>query len=262
MKCDAFVGTMSNVSLGLTLMEPDQIDIQFCHQFNNKDGQFYYSAAWLGGDVIVGANKGVFVYNLSSNKSKEISVPCLNVVSVESFGRFAVAALCKTDGNMEVRLSCLDSLHLKDAIICEYDQDNKSLAHMAVSETHVAYADKQGKQVRVYNWDGFQLLTLGSGKLKHPWGVLLQKNSVLVSDSDVGCLYKYRLEADSEPEWVCDGLENPSGICDDKDGYIYVASNSKGAIYLISPQGDILMLTIGMWSDLSLIFCICYNGTG
>ena len=243
-------------------MEPDQIDIQFCQQFDSEDGQLHYSAAWLGDDVIVGGNKGFFVYNPSNNKSKEINVSCQFVCSVESFGRFAVAALCKTDGKLEIRLSCLDSLHLEDAIICEYDQDNLYLAHMALSETHVASADKQGKQVRVYNWNGFQLLTLGSGKLKRPWGVLLQKNSVFVSDSDVGCLYKYRLEEDSEPEWVCDGLKSPTGICQDKNGYIYVASNIKSAIYLISPQGNILMLTTRIWSYSILTFCICYNGTG
>ena len=61
------------------------------------DGETAYSTAWLGDDMAVGANKGFLIINsVDGRKEKKKMVPPnTNISSVQSVGKFALAALCK-----------------------------------------------------------------------------------------------------------------------------------------------------------------------
>ena len=103
-----------------------------------------------------------------------------------------------------------------------YKQENNSFAHIAVTDSHIAVSNTSLSNLKVYNASGDELFTIGEGQLQRPLGVfLLREGSVLVTDVRTGMLYKYRLEADTEPVWVCQDLISPTGICVDANGNYY-----------------------------------------
>lgn len=245
-------------------MEPDRLELQFKRHIG-IDGELACSTAWLGDDMAVGVAGGFLIINpVDGRKEKTKMVPHNAVIySVQSVGKFALAALCKVSKNkMEIRLSCPHSLSNKKSIVHEFEQEDDLLTHMAISDTCIAICSLQRKLINVIDLKTKQSLVVGSGKLQHPWGVSLKQNHVVVGDCDVGCVFKYKLEKDSEPEWICKGLKSPSGICEDEDGYLYVASNSDKVIYLLSPQGDFVMplpcLNLYFFQTKTKVICHCH----
>lgn len=260
----AIAGALSYPSLGLSLMEPNRVVLQFKRHFA-IDGETAYSTAWLGDDMAVGANKGFLIINSVDGKKekKKMVPPNTNISSVQSVGKFALAALCKVSKKkMETRLSCPHSLSNRESIVHEFEEEDEFLTHMAISDTYIAICGLQRKSINVIDRKTKHSLAVGSGKLQRPYGVLLQQNHVVVGDLDMGCVFKYKLEKNSEPEWICEGLQSPSGICEDKDGYLYVASNDGKVIYLLSPQGDFLCLCLVLiyasFRQITKVICHCH----
>ena len=164
---------------------------------------------------------------------------------VRAFGNDDLAALLSLTakdalvGMRNVRISAVNSLFNKNSLVCAYRQENINLAHIAISDTRIVACNTAMGNLTVYDSNGDELFTLGSGKLQRPWGVILLGDySVLVTDTDTGMLYKYKLEAGAKPMWVCQNLQSPTGICVDADENIYVASNAGRRIYLVSPEGE------------------------
>lgn len=124
-------------------------------------------------------------------------------------------------GARNVRISAMDSLFNSSSNICSFGQENVYLSHMAVTDTHIAVCNTGLGNVTVYNACGDEMFPIGAGQLERPWGVfILNEGYVLVTDQRTGRLYKYRLEADAQPTWVCDNLTWPTGICVDAGGNI------------------------------------------
>ena len=132
----------------------------------------------------------------------------------------------------------MESLFNRKALACSFTQEEFKLAHMAVTDTHIAVCNYGKGNVTLYNTSGNEVYAIGAGQLERPWGVfLLGGESVLVTDSINGRLFKYKLEADAKPMWFCERLQSPTGICVDAEGNIFVASNSGARIYVVSPEG-------------------------
>lgn len=123
-------------------------------------------------------------------------------------------------------------------MVCTFGQANNNLSHLAVSDTSFAVCDSGRGCVAVYDMNGRQRFTFGTGLLKHPWGILLHEDgSALVTDITTGCLYKFKMEADAKPIWICQNLTIPTGICENANGHIFVSSNRAYRIYSISAEG-------------------------
>lgn len=217
-------------------MELDSLCLQFKTSVV-KSNVICYAVTWFGDELVVGADNGVLVCNTITGEEKCIAVGSV-VHSVKSTGSFAVATLCNKSGqDREVRISNVRLLSNQESIFCQLGQNNNILAHLSVSERHVAVVDKQSKQVVVFNRKGEQVYYIGSGQLQDPGGILLHENHIFVCDLKDNCCYKFKLEAPSEPVWVCKDLPDISGICKDKDGCLYVVSFSGKQIHLVSPKG-------------------------
>ena len=203
-------------------------------------GKNYYTVAWLGKELLIGTNNALLQHNMSTGKQDRTYIKG-SVHCVRSVRNCDVALLLDNVNNdREVRVSFdRSSLGSSTTTLCEVEQKTNNLSHISVSDQHIAVCDRKAKEVIIFGVDGTRILTVGSGKLKSPWGVLLLDDlTVLITNwENNDSLYKYRLEPDSKPVWQCKNLVSPTGICVDRDGYIYVASNAGKRIYLISPQG-------------------------
>lgn len=217
-------------------MEPDRLSLQFKKSMA-KDNGTCYAVTWHGDELIIGVKNGVLVCNTVSGEVNKIKVGCA-VMSVKPAGTFALATLCKqSDQEREIRISNPISLPNQRSVFLKFEQNNKTLAHLSVSETHVAVVDKQLERVTVFNRKGEHVIYIGAGQLHYPGAILLDKNYIFVCDGIYNCCYKYNLQEPSEPVWECNDLTGPSGICQDKDGCLYVVSFDKKQIYLVSPKG-------------------------
>ena len=103
-----------------------------------------------------------------------------------------------------VRISALKALFNKSSVVSRYKEENNSLAHIAVADSHIAVCSVILGNLKVYDVNGEELFAIGRGRFQHPWGVLLlREGSVLVTDLNRGVIYKYGLEADTKQMWVC-----------------------------------------------------------
>ena len=167
----------------------------------------------------------------------------LHCVRAFGYGDLALLTAANEKGiqvaRRSVRISSLKVLFNKSSVVTSYKQENTTLAHIAVTDSHIAVCNTGLGNLKVYNASGDELFTIGEGTLQRPWGIsLLRKGSVLVTDARTGMLYKYRLESDAKPVWVCRDLQSPTGICVDANGNILVASNEAKRIYVVSPEGE------------------------
>lgn len=217
-------------------MEPERLILQF-EKTITSDKRSCYAVTWYGDKLMIGVNAGILVCNSTTGEQENVKIG-YTVHSVKPAGSFAVATLCnKSSQDREVRISNVRLLPNQESIFCQFDQNNTTLAHLSVSETHVAVVDKQSKRVVVFNRKGEQVYYIGQGQLQNPGGILLHENYIFICDRKDNCCYKYRLEEASEPVWVCNDLTYPSGVCKDKHGCLYVVSYSGKQIYLVSPKG-------------------------
>ena len=205
------------------------------------NGELYYTVAWLGKDLLIGTNNKIRHRNTTTGKQDRTYIKG-SVQCVRSVGNCDVALLIDNDNDdREVKVSFdRSSLGSSTTTLCEVEQKTNNLSHISVSDQHIAVCDNKAKGVIIFGVDGTRIMSVGLGELTRPWGVsLLDDLTVLVTDysTNNGSLYKYRLEPDRKPAWQCKNLVSPTGICVDRDGYIYVASNAGKRIYLISPQG-------------------------
>ena len=215
------------------------------HISTEDTGDSCYSVAWNDQQLYIGGQASLITHNTMTGQETNKVLPVGNsLFCFRTFGNGDLAVLTvlqgKDKGLRNVRISSMESLFNKKALACTFPQDNLHLCHIAVTDNCIAACNSgSGKgNVTLYNANGDELFTIGAGQLQHPWGVfLLGEESVLVTETTSGRLYKYKLEADAKPVWVCENLQSPTGICLDAEGNIIVASNSGARIYVVSPEG-------------------------
>ena len=218
--------------------------LTYKEHISTKDtGGSCYSVAWNGQHLYIGAHTKLIIHNTVTGEETNRAIPEGNALQcVRALGNGELAVLTsphgKDKGVRNIRISPIKSLFKMKALACLFTQDDNHLTHIAVTDTHIAVCNSGKGNVTIYNANGDELFTVGAGQLPRPWGVfLLGEEFVLVTEKTNGRLYKYRLEADAKPVWVCKNLESPTGICLDAEGNIFVASNSGARVYMVSPEG-------------------------
>ena len=213
------------------------------HISTKDNGGACFSVAWNGQHLSIGGQAILITHDTVTGRETYEALPVRNtLVCIRSLGNGELAVLTalrgKEKGVRNVRMSPIESLFDRRALVFPFTQDNNHLAHIAVSDSHIAVSNSGKGNLILYNADGDEMYAIGAGQLKRPWGVfLLGEEFVLVTETTNGRLYKSRLEADAKPVWVCENLQSPTGICVDAEGNIFVASNAGACIYVVSPEG-------------------------
>ena len=214
------------------------------HISTKDTGGSCYSVAWNGQHLYIAAHTNLITHNTVTGEEYHKAIPEGNTLHcVRALGNGELAVLTalwgKEKGIRNVRMSPIESLFDRRALVFPFPQDNANLAHIAVTDSHIAVSNSGKGNLILYNADGDEMYAIGAGQLKRPWGVFLfGEEFVLVTETTNGRLYKYRLEADAKPVWVCENLKSPTGICVDAEGNIFVASGGGACIYVVSPEGN------------------------
>ena len=136
-------------------------------------------------------------------------------------------------GSLEVPTQRL--LHSEEA------ENPDQITHLSANKDYIASIDFANKTLKIFSSTTEEhLFDIQLTDFKHPYGVHLTADAVLVTDLDAGKLCKYSLTASFEPIWTCSGLPRPSGITTDECGFIYVCNTLKPLINIISPVGKCL----------------------
>lgn len=231
----------------LLITHPCSTEIEFANQIDTRSR--CYSIAWHGEKIVSGVGSSVTTFTVNRKLENEYWLACEAVTCVRNFGYKKLYALLIKDGGLDREVNIISQEKTFSSpiplpcntTICEFKQENKAVTLISVSPTCIAACDVDEKVIIIFNNKGEQVMRLGAGKLDVPHSVLLLDDFVLVTDrGENSCLAKYRLVANSEPVWTCYGLKSVTGVCTDKNGYIYVASaddETGGRIYLITPTG-------------------------
>ena len=200
-----------------------------------------YTVAWFAGKLVVGSGTQLLVYNPSDNYNvDEHQIDGNDIPCVRAAGSDQLAILINRQRlEREIRISSIEKLSHSDTAVCRFEQKNNTVSVLSVTSTHMAARDVQNADLIIFNREGDLIKRMKTGPIE---GVhLLPTGTVLVSSTTTNSLSKYKLDDDSEPLWTCYGLNAPSSIAVDRDGYIYAACNNENehsrGIYLISPQG-------------------------
>lgn len=217
------------------LRVPSCTDIEFKRHIDT-DLKACLSIAWCGEKIVGGLSSSLMVYDVNGKKRGESELGSKGHVRVRNAGAGKLAVLKIQDSyDRELLISKIADLPSNNPIV-KFDT---GISQISVSSTHIAACNIDEKNIIILNIEGEQLMCLGTGKFKRPYSVFLLDSHVLVTDISNHSISKYRLEANSEPVWTCDGLQAVSGICYDKNGVIYAACAKGGRIYLISTEGKI-----------------------
>ncbi|MBI5509865.1 MAG: hypothetical protein HY903_14005 [Deltaproteobacteria bacterium] len=77
-------------------------------------------------------------------------------------------------------------------------------------------------------------------RLDRPFGLTLRQDSLVVTDPDVGALWRIPLDTGALTAFECKGdleLVRPTGVAAAKDGTLYIADPGAGAVVMMTPQG-------------------------
>ena len=202
-----------------------------------------YTVAWFAGKLVAGSGTQLLVYNPSDNYNlDEHQIDGNGIPCVRAAGSDQLAILINRQRlEREIRISSIEKLSHLDTAVCRFEQKNNTVSVLSVTSTHMAARDVENEDLIIFDRQGELIKRMKTGPIE---GVhLLPTGTVLVSSATTNSLSKYKLDNDSEPLWTCHGLNAPSSIAADRDGYIYAACISENdnersrGIYLISPQG-------------------------
>ncbi|XP_019616558.1 PREDICTED: E3 ubiquitin-protein ligase TRIM71-like [Branchiostoma belcheri] len=121
---------------------------------------------------------------------------------------------------------------------------------MATEQVIVTEYDGQNGRLRVFNQDGSEVGTYGSGhRSPEPWWPLYVtvdgEGNILVTDGKNHCVHVWDREGNFKFKFGSEGsdesqLKNPQGICVDGKGNIIVADRGNGCVKMFDSQGRFL----------------------
>lgn len=130
-------------------------------------------------------------------------------------------------------------------VLQRFDRGDKSAAHIDILGDLIVSVDPQKKLLIVINYTTNKRETYAVDMMKKPYGVnMLSETLILLSDHHSHTVTKLKLQPGGHYDimWTCEGIIQPSGICRDSRGLVYVASYTKNTIYILSPNGKCLEL--------------------
>lgn len=169
---------------------------------------------------------------------------------VESVARHPdalIVALCAEEETMTVKCFTYPQLDfVKD--VCSFWRSGNSFSHLAITrKRQIVVTDGANSQLRVFDFNGHPLFTIPVvGSLPAYSSILcLADGTILVSQClETGSVKKLNLLETSAEQvvWCCGGLQNPTGMCVTDAGLILIGSETKKAIFMVSPSGTIISL--------------------
>ena len=227
------------ISQMLALQCTDRISIQHLKTISTSIDKFIYSVCWNGVEIVAGANNAILTFS-EYNSTNRVNIRG-DVSCMRKAGDHAFAILHhKNDTDREVRISSIRTLYDPKSTVFRFNQDVNSLMHLSISDQYIAVCDHDQNVVNLWTPQGQFKMAVGKEILSFPCGVLLLRDHLLVAGNTDKCLYKFKLDSNSAKLiWTCKDLDSSTGICVDKHGFIHVARNKGGVIYLISPDGKL-----------------------
>jgi len=121
---------------------------------------------------------------------------------------------------------------------------HQKLAQLTVINNQILLAAPALNSIIVYNFDGQEERRVRLQGMEWPQFICCSDNhSIIVTSFYQSKVCKFPLlQAEPEAEWICDTLVEPTGVCADHLGLIYVCNGAKGSqqITVLSPQGKSL----------------------
>lgn len=154
--------------------------------------------------------------------SEQVSIGKVKALVRQAYGR----------SERENKRECSSPVALFDFCI---EDDHPAV--LASSEKFLALADKKNKKVIIYNLlngnlESYELAQFPTSVCFHPNG------NLLVTDHQNGKLFNYHISADGVPDMisrqVVEDLCEPDAIAVDHSGFIFVKSQQKKVIYVLS----------------------------
>ena len=223
---------------------PHRIELLATYKSSDVSGDCE-SVAFLGKDKFVaGYENGLEVIAKSASGPYQGRFRAKLSGDVEALARHPdalIIALCAEEETMTVKYFTYPELEfVRDA--CSFWRSGNSFSHLAVTKKRqMVITDEANNQLRVFDLNGKALFTIPiSGSLPSYSSVLcLPDGTITVSQClETGSVQRMRLfESSAEVLWTCGGLQTPTGMCVNDAGLIFVGSETKKAIYMVSPSG-------------------------
>jgi len=122
--------------------------------------------------------------------------------------------------------------------------DGIRLAQLVVINNQILMAAPSLNCILVYNFDGQEERRVRLQGMELPQYICCPDNhSIIVTSSYQSKVCKFPLlHAEPVAEWICDTLVEPTGVCVDHLGLIYVCNGASGSkqLTVLSPQGKSL----------------------
>ena len=195
------------------------------------DGQFYCVTS----DGITNDLFNCTIYQPTSGK----------VVSVASAANQDFAVMEMNSQNNTVTIKYLHraawvQVWEQAIVLTAFVRGCKSAAQLDVCANVYATVDPHRKLLVTFDYKMGAKTNYSLNQMKKPFGVcMISADEVLVGDQHGHTVTKFRLVPSGSLKvlWTCRGLTQPSGICADHYGLIYVGSYTKNTVYVLSPTG-------------------------
>lgn len=206
-----------------------------------------YGVSWTydGNIHCAAAQHGIKVYTEDLQLSDTISLPEGFGVhsSVVAGSKLVIHGISTT---MKKYVTYCGPMEQPCQTVLHSESDDKldKLTYASANESTTASAYLVSKTLKLFSTGQNDLLDINLTDMGRPHGVHVLTSTVLVTDLKGGCLYKYDLLDSKNPIWICRNLFRPAGIATDDSDFIYVSSNDKPIIYIISPEGKCIIIKV------------------
>lgn len=142
--------------------------------------------------------------------------------------------------------------------VCSYWKSGNSFSHLTVTKKRqIVVTDEANSQLRVFDLNGKPLFVIPLKFSLPAYSSVhsLPDNTLLVTQCcDAGLVTRLHIMDDkAEVMWCCGGLENPTGACSNDSGLILIGSETRKAIFMISPAGNLALLTHSVFQYMYLV---------
>lgn len=204
------------------------------------------SVAAISGQFYCASTRGLLdsLFNCPIYQTAEISTKIMSVAS-ETERDLVVLELDTKKNEISVKLFNRAAWLLvweDPSVFATYERAQKSAAHIDVFQSKLVTVDPQQKLLITLDFYNDHKENYALNGMKQPYGVhMLSEDLILLSDHQGHTVSKLTLYPGGHYDvvWTCEDIVQPSGICRDVHGRIYVASYTKNMVYILSPNGEL-----------------------
>ena len=185
------------------------------------------------GEVLVGRGRGFDIVSSDGRIVKSVSVSTGNIISIQFY-------------NNEIYTLCIEPPPSTKRYVIVFNRDHfnelrrwsvpdyKFISNIAVSNYKVYVSDTDNKRIRVYSLTGAHINFVNSSTFNSPVHLSVGSGcSVIISDYWADKVHKLDSRTDTIT-WTCPDVRDPTGVCCDTNGDVWVWSDSTKSIYVLS----------------------------